>query len=61
MENGKVIGRHKGHHLYTIGQRAHIGGLSKAYYVIDKENDTNKVLLVRGPVHVLFTFILDSG
>ena len=48
MENGKVIGRHKGHHLYTIGQRARIGGLSEAYYVVDKENDTNKVLLVRG-------------
>ena len=47
MENGKVIGRHKGHHLYTIGQRARIGGLSEAYYVVDKENDTNKVLLVR--------------
>ena len=57
VENGKVIGRQKGHHLYTIGQRARIGGLSEAYYVVDKENNSNKVLLVRGPGYMCYSLL----
>ncbi|XP_061496285.1 mitochondrial tRNA-specific 2-thiouridylase 1 isoform X2 [Rhineura floridana] len=37
IEDNKVIGIHKGWFLYTLGQRAKIGGLKDAWFVVDKD------------------------
>ncbi|XP_072027599.1 mitochondrial tRNA-specific 2-thiouridylase 1-like [Amphiura filiformis] len=65
IEDNKIIGQHEGHFLYTIGQRAKLGGLTQAWFVVDKNPNTNDVFvapnskhpalycesLVTGPVH----------
>ena len=47
--NGEVIGRHKGVHFYTIGQRhgfdTDISNLSEKFYVVDKKLTTNKLIV----------------
>lgn len=44
--NGNVIGRHKGVIHYTLGQRKGLGiALGKPQFVIDKNPDTNRVVL----------------
>jgi len=48
-ESGKVLGRHKGIHHYTVGMRRHLGiSAGKRIYVkaIDREN--NRVILADG-------------
>ncbi|HOB36521.1 MAG TPA: tRNA 2-thiouridine(34) synthase MnmA [Candidatus Avimonas sp.] len=43
---GNVLGRHKGHHRYTIGQRKGLGiGLGEPRYVIGKDPTKNTVVL----------------
>ena len=32
----KVVGRHEGSELYTLGQKAKIGGCSEKYYIVKK-------------------------
>lgn len=45
---GHVIGRHKGHHRYTIGQRKGLGtGFGEPRYVISKDAAGNTVTLGR--------------
>ena len=55
VENRKVVGRHKGHHFYTIGQRARLGGHHVPYFVVGKENETNTILVVRNVLLILFS------
>ncbi len=44
--NGNVLGKHKGVIHYTLGQRKGLGiALGKPQFVIDKNPDTNKVIL----------------
>lgn len=45
--DGRVVGRHKGLHRYTIGQRKglDIGGAPEPYYVIDKRADVNELVV----------------
>ena len=44
--NGRVLGRHKGIHAYTIGQRRGLGiPASEPYYVLAMEPVTNRVVL----------------
>lgn len=44
--NGKVLGKHKGIINYTLGQRKGLGiALGKPAFVIDKNADTNRVIL----------------
>lgn len=45
--DGHVIGEHRGHHYYTIGQRARIGGQTHSWYVSAKNAETNVVTVVR--------------
>ncbi len=40
-----------GHHLYTIGQRARLGGHSQPYCVTCKDPHTNTVTVVEGTSH----------
>ncbi len=47
---GKKIGKHKGAHFYTIGQRhgLGIGGSKKPYYVVEKNIKKNIIVVAEG-------------
>ncbi len=47
---GKKIGKHKGAHFYTIGQRhgLGIGGSKKPYYVVEKNVRKNIIVVAEG-------------
>ncbi|XP_041378075.1 mitochondrial tRNA-specific 2-thiouridylase 1-like [Gigantopelta aegis] len=51
VETGKVVGKHKGTHYWTLGQRALIGGLSKAFFVVEVHPDTQEVIVAPGTDH----------
>lgn len=44
IHDGKILGQHMGLPFYTLGQRANIGGLDRAYYVVKK--DSNNTIYV---------------
>ena len=51
---GRVIGRHEGHHNYTVGQRRGLGiATTEPVYVLEKDATTNRVVV--GPRHELAT------
>ncbi|KAF4793871.1 Mitochondrial tRNA-specific 2-thiouridylase 1 [Turdus rufiventris] len=45
IEDKKVMGRHKGWFLFTIGQRARLAGLKEAWFVVDKDVNTGDVFV----------------
>ncbi|KAG9490075.1 mitochondrial tRNA-specific 2-thiouridylase 1 isoform X1 [Eleutherodactylus coqui] len=45
IEDGKILGTHKGWFLFTLGQRARIGGLRDAWFVVDKDVATSDVFV----------------
>ncbi|KAJ1062047.1 hypothetical protein K5549_008389, partial [Capra hircus] len=45
IEDNKVLGTHKGWFLYTLGQRANIGGLREPWYVVEKDGAKGDVLV----------------
>jgi len=53
--DGKIIGKHNGLALYTIGQREgiRIGGTKEPYYVADKNVLANTLIVVEGKEHPL--------
>jgi tRNA-specific 2-thiouridylase len=51
---GRVLGRHEGHHNYTVGQRRGLGIASpEPVYVLEKDAASNRVVV--GPKHELAT------
>jgi tRNA-specific 2-thiouridylase len=56
-DNGQVIGKHSGLMYHTMGQRQGlgIGGVKNApdapWYVVDKDLDTNQLIVVQGDKH----------
>src|SRR5215210_2962519 len=51
---GRVLGRHEGHHNYTVGQRRGLGVQApEPVYVLEKDAATNRVVV--GPKHELAT------
>jgi len=45
-ENGKILGKHKGHWCYTIGQRKGLGiSMGKHVFVLSKDAESNRVVL----------------
>jgi len=44
-EGGKVLGEHKGLHFYTIGQRKGIDLAGGPYFVIEKNKNTNELVV----------------
>lgn len=51
---GRVLGRHEGHHNYTVGQRRGLGmATSEPLYVLEKDAATNRVVV--GPKEELAT------
>lgn len=56
IDTNKVVAEHKGLHYWTVGQRSHIGGLSKAYFIAEKDAETQNIYLASGTDHpALFT------
>ncbi|XP_036862674.2 mitochondrial tRNA-specific 2-thiouridylase 1 isoform X5 [Manis javanica] len=45
IEDSKVLGTHKGWFLYTLGQRAKIGGLREPWYVVEKDSAKGDVFV----------------
>ncbi|KAM5175432.1 mitochondrial tRNA-specific 2-thiouridylase 1 isoform 2-T2 [Callospermophilus lateralis] len=45
IEDNTVLGTHKGWFLYTLGQRAKIGGLREPWYVVEKDAAKGDVLV----------------
>ena len=51
---GRVVGRHEGHHNYTVGQRRGLGiSTPEPLYVLEKDASTNRVVV--GPKQELAT------
>ena len=48
--SGQVVGEHRGAHLYTFGQRRHLGlgGAGERWYVVKKDMAKNWVYVTRG-------------
>ncbi|KAH9496324.1 hypothetical protein Btru_010614 [Bulinus truncatus] len=51
VETGKQVGGHRGTHYWTIGQRCHIGGQYKPYYVCEVRPYSREVLVAPGYDH----------
>ncbi|KAM5172952.1 mitochondrial tRNA-specific 2-thiouridylase 1 [Mantella aurantiaca] len=45
IEDGKIMGTHNGWFLFTLGQRAKIGGLQDAWFVVDKDVSAGEVFV----------------
>ncbi|KAM3859080.1 mitochondrial tRNA-specific 2-thiouridylase 1 [Diretmus argenteus] len=45
IEDGKIVGKHKGWSTLTLGQRARIGGQRHPLYVVDKDITTGEVFV----------------
>ncbi|XP_077120959.1 mitochondrial tRNA-specific 2-thiouridylase 1 isoform X2 [Ranitomeya variabilis] len=45
IEDGKILGTHKGWFLFTLGQRARIGGQRDAWFVVDKDVATSEIFV----------------
>lgn len=52
-EQGKVVGRHKGAHYYTIGQRKglQVGGMPEPLFVLETNTSTNEIYTGQGDDH----------
>jgi tRNA-uridine 2-sulfurtransferase len=51
-QDGRVLGRHRGQHRFTVGQRKGLGiAVGEALYVIDKDAGSNRVVV--GPREAL--------
>ncbi|XP_069766087.1 mitochondrial tRNA-specific 2-thiouridylase 1 isoform X2 [Narcine bancroftii] len=51
IEDGKIMGTHKGWFLFTLGQRARIRGQRNAWFVVDKKITTGDVFVAPGTCH----------
>lgn len=51
IDTGQVIGRHDGIHKWTVGQRCKIGGLTKKYYIVDKNVKSQDITVCAGENH----------
>uniref|UniRef100_A0AAY4CP49 Mitochondrial tRNA-specific 2-thiouridylase 1 n=1 Tax=Denticeps clupeoides TaxID=299321 RepID=A0AAY4CP49_9TELE len=45
IEDGKVMGEHKGWFTFTLGQRARIGGQKDPWFVVDKDINTSEIFI----------------
>lgn len=57
-ENGKILGKHKGYQLYTVGQRRHLGlKLPYPIFVLEIRPQTNEIVL--GPYDKLMVDLVE--
>ena len=61
--SGEVIGTHKGHAYYTIGQRTGLGiGGGVPYFVVERRPETNEIVVALGEDDpALFSSVLDAS
>ncbi len=57
---GNILGKHKGLHYYTIGQRKKIGLPGGPYYVVKKDHEKNRVIVSKDKKYLGQTEILLS-
>ncbi|KAK1121027.1 hypothetical protein K0M31_010809 [Melipona bicolor] len=48
LDDGHVLGKHRGFHHWTVGQNIRVEGLPAPYYVYKKDVDTNNIIVVKG-------------
>lgn len=48
-ETGRLLGRHRGHHFFTVGQRQGLGLGDGPWYVVRKDAAENRVTVSRTP------------
>ncbi|XP_053688218.1 mitochondrial tRNA-specific 2-thiouridylase 1 [Sabethes cyaneus] len=53
FDTGKTVGKHRGVHNWTVGQKAKIGGCLQPYYIFQKDVDSNVIYVVSGLDHPL--------
>jgi tRNA-specific 2-thiouridylase len=59
---GRVLGRHEGHHNYTVGQRRGLGiATPEPMYVLEKDAATNRVVVGPKPALATRTVFLDDA
>ncbi|CAK9813051.1 Mitochondrial tRNA-specific 2-thiouridylase 1 [Anthophora plagiata] len=46
LDSGQVVGKHKGFHHWTIGQRVKLGSFPAAFYVYKKDIRSNNIIVV---------------
>lgn len=51
IETGKTLGQHEGIHMWTLGQRIHLGGCHHAYFVTEINSETNDIIVAPGTTH----------
>nr|XP_023666680.1 mitochondrial tRNA-specific 2-thiouridylase 1 isoform X2 [Paramormyrops kingsleyae] len=51
IDDGKIMGEHRGWFTLTLGQRARIGGQKDAWFVVDKDVSTREVFVAPGTNH----------
>lgn len=51
IDTGKVVGKHRGIHKWTVGQGCKIGGVKKPYFIAEKYRETNIILIAEGTEH----------
>lgn len=51
VETGEVMGKHKGLHYWTYGQRAHIAAGQIPFFIAKKDPQTNDILVAPGTDH----------
>ncbi|XP_071075219.1 mitochondrial tRNA-specific 2-thiouridylase 1 isoform X3 [Dasypus novemcinctus] len=62
IEDSRVLGTHQGSFLYTMGQRAKIGGLREPWYVVEKDGARGDVFVAPGIDHpALYRDLLRTG
>ncbi|XP_036905257.1 mitochondrial tRNA-specific 2-thiouridylase 1 isoform X3 [Sturnira hondurensis] len=62
IEDGRVLGAHRGWFLFTLGQRANIGGLRKPWYVVEKDSAKGDVFVAPQTDHpALYRDLLRTG
>lgn len=49
QETGRLLGRHRGHHFFTVGQRQGLGLSGGPWYVVRKDAAENRVTVSRTP------------
>ncbi|KAF8770156.1 Mitochondrial tRNA-specific 2-thiouridylase 1 like protein [Argiope bruennichi] len=51
VENNQIVGQHKGVHCWTIGQRCALSGQPSAFYVAERNVETQDILVAPGRMH----------
>ncbi|KOC65560.1 Mitochondrial tRNA-specific 2-thiouridylase 1 [Habropoda laboriosa] len=51
LDTGKIIGKHRGFHHWTVGQKLNLPNFPLAYYIYKKDIETNNIIVVGGTDH----------